>query len=98
MINEQQLSRCSTVTALSLLAKRMKEQGEDPKEVNRLVSARRKELVAKVGKVNTLEKTTLSASSVPRKLVTHLSIVPEDNLTSPRIRIVNTGSGYTYYL
>lgn len=65
-------AKCKTLADIALVARKLKAEGEDPAEVNKLVAARRAELITDVGDFNKLEMVTIRASSIPSAKTSHI--------------------------
>lgn len=84
--------KCKTLAEIVCTAKKYKEDGADPMEVNRLASLRRQELVNAVDQVNMLDKLSVQASAIPKNRCTHIAICSVSNLNSPTLEILGDRS------
>lgn len=73
-MKKSEFKKAKTIAEVTLIAKRLKEAGEDVNEVNNLAYLRKKELMITVNKVNNLEKVLPRASAKATHKTSHISI------------------------
>lgn len=70
MLKGNEYKKCKTIADITAVSSNLKRSGEDVYEINKLASARRRELVEKEQKHIGLDVQFLKASSIPKNLYT----------------------------
>lgn len=85
-MKKSEFKKAKTIPEVTLIAKRLKEEGEDINEINRLAYLRKKELMTKVNKVDNLQKVLPRASSKAVHKISHIRF-SGNNMSSKNMTI-----------
>ena len=90
MVKKSAFSKAKTIADITLIAKRLKEEGADPNEVNAMAFQKKKELLTATSKVCDLKKVITKASSVSRNKYSHIRL-KATNLRESKITLHTEG-------
>lgn len=87
MLKGNEYKKCKTTADIAAVSSNLKRRGEDVYEINKLASARRRELIMKEQQHIGLDVQYLKASDIPKNPYTCISLRNTENPASPRVII-----------